>query len=422
MTELGTHWERESLGGGRYRHTQFMRPIAYHDGVILRRIVSDFADSGDGAYPHIVSAAQLKFSVGANGERRMHPTGEMDRYVAFGRPMIKPAASWQNVPWGAAVRSANKITWSNANAVMTVTHIGHAAKLDIELLNGYVPPNSQFAWPISLTGLTRQGGTLLADGVPVASVRAPVVIDAANPADVRPIDWQIGAVGGQTGVLFTLPSLTGMTRPVIDPTVALQPDATDGKDATFEADYPDLNIGASNTIYIGKQQFGQGPYRSTVQFVLTDVPATATVTAATLSLYCLSNDSGNARIYHAYRLKRPWVEAQVTWNIYSTGNSWQTAGGFGSNDCEQTDIGNRTFTATEVLNEFKDFALTPAAVQGWTSGAFANNGLLLKADTENADRYGFASSDHATAASRPKISVDYTVASSKKRHPIRLLV
>lgn len=34
----------------------------------------------------------------------------------------------------------------------------------------------------------------------------------------------------------------------------------------------------------------------------------------------------------AYTLKRAWVEGEVTYNIFSTGNSWETAGGTGAND------------------------------------------------------------------------------------------
>jgi hypothetical protein len=68
----------------------------------------------------------------------------------------------------------------------------------------------------------------------------------------------------------------------------------------------------------------------------------------TLTRWDLSNVSNSARILGAlinvkksntnttnktltfYRLLRAWVEGQVTWNIYSTGNNWGTAGALGA--------------------------------------------------------------------------------------------
>ena len=46
MTILRICSETEELGGGRFRLTQHLRPIAYDDAGTLRRIVSDWGDSG----------------------------------------------------------------------------------------------------------------------------------------------------------------------------------------------------------------------------------------------------------------------------------------------------------------------------------------------------------------------------------------
>jgi hypothetical protein len=116
-----------------------------------------------------------------------------------------------------------------------------------------------------------------------------------------------------------------------------------------------------------------------------------------------------------FRQKRAWVETQATWNIYSTGNNWSTAGGFHVDDCEQTDIGNRAFTATETLNQFKDFTLTAASIAEMIAGGgFTNNGFLIKADTETNDQYLFAGSGDGTAENRPKLVIDYTSAFSPR--------
>lgn len=194
--------------------------------------------------------------------------------------------------------------------------------------------------------------------------------------------------------------------------LTLQPNETDGKDAILISDVATTNFGASGVIDIGEQNPGTTIRRGVIQFDLSGIPAGSTILTATLSLYCTVDYSSNARTMRAFRLKRAWVESEVTWNIYSSGNSWQTAGGFGTDDCEQTDIGSRAFSASETLNQFKDIALTASAVQEWLDGAFANNGLLLKMDTESNDGYRFLSSSDGTAANRPKLVITYQLKQS----------
>lgn len=189
--------------------------------------------------------------------------------------------------------------------------------------------------------------------------------------------------------------------------VILQP--ADGIDTFLYDDSATTNYGTNVTLFVGDT--GGARYRTLIKFAgLSDgtIPPGAVISAATLSLYCYGENSGNARTLRVFRLKRAWVEAQATWNIYSTGNNWQTAGGFGANDCEQTDIGSRAFSATETTGEYKDFSLTVADIQAIVNGTWTNNGFLIKADTESNDRYSFYSSDNA--ANKPKLTITYSIA------------
>ena len=186
----------------------------------------------------------------------------------------------------------------------------------------------------------------------------------------------------------------------------LQP--ADGIDTFLHRDTATTNYGTNTSLFIGNNGGGTNTYRTLIKFAgLSDgtVPQSSNIISATLSLYCYAEASGNARTLRVYRSKRVWVEAQATWNIYSTGNNWATAGGFGADDCEQTDIGSRDFSATEATGAYKDWSLTAAAVQEMVRGTWTNNGLLIKADTENTDRYAFYSSDNAD--NKPKLTVVY---------------
>ena len=413
MSFITTCAEQDDLGGGRFRNVHYIKPVAYDDNGTLRAMVPTWLASGIVERPHIVTAARLMTSVSDEGLRRIHPTRETDRYVEIGTPYVKVGGVWRKVGFTGATRTANSITWHRGQADLRITHAGHFVKLDIELLGGYVPEDNFVAFPVGMSGLTRTGSIIYRDGVPVMQLRAPTIHDAANPEDVRAIAGTFVSLAGQPYYLMTLPSLTGMTRPVIDPTLALQPDATAGKDTIMLSDGPTYNYGTHSIVSIGERIDTASVRRALVAFDLSTVPAS--FTSATLSLYCTLDLSTEARTYRIYRQKRAWVEGTrasvvdnpptgATWNRYDTTNNWATAGGFGADDCEQTAIGTRDFTASETLNEFKDFAFTPTTKDDLDLG----NGWLIKADTETNDCYVFVSSDGATASERPKLVVEYT--------------
>jgi hypothetical protein len=186
----------------------------------------------------------------------------------------------------------------------------------------------------------------------------------------------------------------------------IQPDGTAGLDTVLYQPTPNTNYGNLTGSSIGDQ--GGAVNRWLIKFDLSGVAAGSTIYSSILSLYCLTDGSSNARAFRIYRQKRAWVETQATWNNYITGNAWQTAGAFGANDCEQTDIGSRNMTATETINQFKSWTLTASAIQEMiTGGSWTNNGFLIKADTETLDAYEFASSENATAGNRPKLELVY---------------
>ena len=140
------------------------------------------------------------------------------------------------------------------------------------------------------------------------------------------------------------------------------------------------------------------------------IPSNAVITSCVLSIAPYDDRSASATTLRVFRTKRAWVDNQATWNIYSTGNNWQTAGGFGADDCEQTDIGNIAVSATETLLAFKDITLTTSAIQEIVSGTWTNNGFLIKTDLELDDCYFYASSDYTVDTSlRLKLTVTWTV-------------
>ena len=193
-------------------------------------------------------------------------------------------------------------------------------------------------------------------------------------------------------------------------TYSSQPDGTDGIDTFIQQDAATTNNGTNAAITIGEpNSLSNAAQRTLIKFDFTSIPNSFPV-SATFSLWQFADHSSNARTFRGYRQKRDWVEAQATWNQYKTANNWQTAGGFGADDCEQTEITSLAMTATEANGEKQwttwDVAMLSAMFG--TSPTWTNNGFLFKADTELDDRYTYRSSDYTTAGERPKMVIEYT--------------
>jgi hypothetical protein len=181
-------------------------------------------------------------------------------------------------------------------------------------------------------------------------------------------------------------------------------------DTNIRSATPTLNASTDAGIYIGELNTGANVTRGLIKFDLSSIPANATISSAVLSIKAINDYCDNARTWRVYRVLRAWVGSQVTWNVYSTGNDWGTAGCSNtSTDREATDIGTRDFSAAETVPEFKNFSLTASKIQEMTAGTFTNNGFLIQVDTESDDSYNFASSENGTEADNPKLVITYTL-------------
>ncbi|WP_437939334.1 DNRLRE domain-containing protein [Sorangium sp. So ce341] len=140
-----------------------------------------------------------------------------------------------------------------------------------------------------------------------------------------------------------------------------------------------------------------------LKWTLSGIPAGSTVQSASITLQVTD---GSSNTYNVYEVKRSWDEAQVTWNNATSTTAWATAGALGSTDRGSL-VGSVTGSAgarTITLN-----AAGVALVQAWVDGT-SNNGVVI-ASSSNTDGIDFASSEHATAAQRPKLTITYGTSS-----------
>jgi len=108
----------------------------------------------------------------------------------------------------------------------------------------------------------------------------------------------------------------------IDPTLELQPDATEGKCARLIKLYPNNNYG-NDDYYTAYNKDGNNIQNGVNQFDLSDIPAGSTINSATYYLYQKSSyySSYPHRVLVA-KTTTNWQESTVTWN-----SPWTNAGG-----------------------------------------------------------------------------------------------
>ncbi|MCC6299252.1 MAG: DNRLRE domain-containing protein, partial [Anaerolineales bacterium] len=218
-----------------------------------------------------------------------------------------------------------------------------------------------------------------------------------------------------TPTLTPSPSPTGEGSPTPTATSAvntltLQPSAAAGVDTYLLSSYSTTNFGTSNEMGVGEANDATNRIgRSLIKFDLSSIPANATITSATLSLWTNTDYSSNDRTIRVYRLKAAFNESQATWNARAAGSNWQTAGASGVNDRESADIGSALILSNEPLNIEKQITLTPSQIKEMIDGTFTNNGFIIVADTELNDGFTYKTSDHATGSQRPKLVIQYTL-------------
>jgi hypothetical protein len=179
-------------------------------------------------------------------------------------------------------------------------------------------------------------------------------------------------------------------------------DDTDVWDTILRENDANVNYGSGLSLLI--YNYPPGTRHTLLKFDLTSIPAGSTITAATLGLNC---SDASASTIQMRKLLRIWVELQATWNIYSTGNSWTTAGGISDgNDRSATITASTAISGTGWKTWSDDQLITD--IQAMIDGG-ANNGWHFQNSSDPNVYPAFVSSD-GTDGSRPYLSVTYTAA------------
>jgi hypothetical protein len=171
-------------------------------------------------------------------------------------------------------------------------------------------------------------------------------------------------------------------------------------DSRIREDYATVNYGGETVSYAGAQAGVKK--RFIIDFYPTGVPAGAVVEKATISMQA-ADIYGSAPTLVMYEIKKLWFEMQVTWNQYSTGNSWTAPGG--------------DFTATAASN-----AVSVSQADTWYTWTVnkeliqekidtgVTQGFIVVATDETGDREAnIKTSEYGTVAERPVLTIYYTL-------------
>jgi hypothetical protein len=188
------------------------------------------------------------------------------------------------------------------------------------------------------------------------------------------------------------------------PTLTLQPDGTAGNDCYIQS-------AAATTVANGTTMVVAdiaGAFNHVLMsFDISSIPSDATIDDATLIL-TVTTSFGDRNECTIFRVTQTaWVEAQATWNVYTTGNSWATAGG----DYDETvsDTGTPPASGDWSFNVINNVTDAVANRSG-------NLEMILRYTSEGAGTTTttIASSDNATSGNRPELIINYTESSASK--------
>ncbi len=190
------------------------------------------------------------------------------------------------------------------------------------------------------------------------------------------------------------------------PEITLQPDATAGLDSYLRENAATTNYGTSTIMQVYYDTSGNNR-DAIMKFDLSSIAPGSNIQVATLSL----NVQGfislalRANLYRILPANSGWSESTVTWNTIDGSTAWAGAAG-----CETagTDYSASPLyvMGSDFVNGWNDFSLEVPEFQAlFDSG---NHGMILKGQVRNpaiSRGVDITSSDHGTAANRPKLFV-----------------
>lgn len=177
----------------------------------------------------------------------------------------------------------------------------------------------------------------------------------------------------------------------------IQPNETDGLDSYIRQDFQNSNFGSAQTLFTGLTASGD-PLRAVLQFNLSSVTSTDTITSAYFRIFVNDSGAGENITARVHAVLSQWDETGVTWLNRTSSAAWTAGGDFNSTVSNSTLINNTGFYLFDITE----------LIRGWHNGSIQNRGLMIRTnETAGSGRRGFYSSDFGNANERPSLNVTH---------------
>jgi len=404
--------EHEDLENGRRRTAIWQRPVRLLESGIEKPIcfALDERETLPGFGLCFDDIAIGGFRAFAQPGRALMTVSDVDRMLEFEPMGIKPTRASRH-PGAHPLfpylrrRSVAGVLYRNIwpGASLLYEYGGHVIQEYILLERGHP---QEFRWRIRGRefGLTPQGGIQFAQVyLPPPLLVEPQHTAMGNPNALSiPLRWEID----DGDLVIRLPD-GDFANMVLDPTITLQPGASDGVDTNIREPNPNINYGTDATMYVAHGDADGERRNSLIKFDYSSIPKGSQIDEMELTLYVSAVSSNTV---YAYRILVPWTEGGATWNSRDGTNGWNSAGCNGSG----TDRDTSSFDSVAIPSNTPGYYTWTFSNGGQTmmqAHFESNQGILLTDDlngTGSARSVTFATSDEATANRRPKMVVDYT--------------
>ena len=216
---------------------------------------------------------------------------------------------------------------------------------------------------------------------------------------------KVNGVGTSNAVSVTTPAV-GQAR------LDIQPDDIRGRVAQIRS-YSTTSEGCANYGSDQTVTVGRGPdfdSRTLLGFDTSAIPAEATISSATMSLFHDAVSSSSAGSISAHAVEADWVEGAaegacgsegVTWESRDGTSPWQSTGG------DHVDAPASTMASAAGQAAGWDTFDVKSILQQWSSGTRGRHGIMLKA-TDASALMTYHADDAADPTRRPKLSVTFT--------------
>jgi len=169
-------------------------------------------------------------------------------------------------------------------------------------------------------------------------------------------------------------------------------------DAVIRSDYPDNNYLTAGYFYVSTA------YKGIIEIDPHGAGMTTGYDVDNCSLYVFNDYYATGETHTASRVKRVVVMSEVTWNIYSSGNNWGTAGCAASGtDYDGTPLGTVTKSGSD---EYYGFEIDQAWIDTLISRE--EKGYIVVWETNSGNDSYYQTEEGANA---PYLSINYTASS-----------